>query len=131
MANSTPKLAPRYVMYGALFTGLAASIAFRMLVVIEHIEPGWVRPVWYFAVLGNFFFFFYRFRISGKRKNAISDNELLDKVVKEKPLTAGDRDALAYLLNSITKSPENINYIIISIFSLLAIATDLAFVYLD
>lgn len=129
MADTTPTLAPRYIMYGALFTGLAASIAFRTLVVIEHIEPGWVRPVWYFAVLGNFFFFFYRFRISGKRKGAVRRHELQRKLAQGAALTDDDRAVLAYLLDSIQKSPENINYIIISIFSLLAIATDLAFVY--
>ncbi len=126
-----PKLTPRYIMYGALFTGLAASIAFRTIVILEHVEPAWVRPVWYFAVIGNFFFFYYRFRISVKRKNAIRENRLLDKVSGKEPLTDEDRDVLSYLLNSITKSPENINYVIISLFSLLAIASDLAFTLLD
>lgn len=125
-----PKVAPPYIMYGAMLTGLAASIAFRTLVVIEHINADWVRPVWYFAVLGNFFFFYYRFRISGKRKGAIERNRLLEKIEAEEPLSGDDRATLAYLLHSIKKSPENINYIIISIFSLLAIASDLAFVYL-
>lgn len=129
MVNATPKLAPAYLRYGALFTGLAASIAFRTLVVIEHIDPGWVRPVWYFAVMGNFLFFFYRFRITGKRKNVVREHELIEKLGNEETLTDEDRAALTYLLSSIRKSPENINYIIISIFSLLAIATDLAFVY--
>jgi len=131
VANETPTLTPRYIMYGALFTGLAASIAFRTIVVIEHIEPGWVRPVWYFAVLGNFFFFYYRFRISEKRKRAVREHELLDKLERGEPLTDSDRAVIIYLLSSIKKSPENINYLIIFIFSLVAIATDLAFVYLD
>ena len=117
-------------MYGALVIGMAASIAFRTIVVIEHVEPGWVRPVWYFAVMGNFLFFFYRFQISRKRKNAVREHELLDKLAHKKALTDSDREVLVYLLNSIKKSPENINYLIISVFSLLAIATDLAFVYL-
>lgn len=130
MANSTPTLTPLYIRYGALFTGLAASLAFRTLIVMEHVEPAWVRPIWYFAVVGNFFFFYYRFHISVKRKNVIRDNELLDKIARNEPLTDDDRNELTYLLSSIRKSPENINYIIISIFSLLAIASDLAFTFL-
>ena len=130
VANPAPTLNPRYIMYGALFTGLAASIAFRTIVVLDHIEPTWVRPVWYFAVIGNFFFFYYRYHISVKRKNAIREHQLLDKVTGEEPLTDDDRDVLAYLLNSIIRSPENINYVIISLFSLLAIASDLAFIFL-
>jgi hypothetical protein len=57
-------LAPGYKIYGALGLGLATAIAFRALIVINHVHPDWVRPVWYFAVLGNFFFFYHRFRIN-------------------------------------------------------------------
>lgn len=131
VTNAIPKLAPRYVMYGALFTGLAASLSFRSLVLLEHIEPAWVRPVWYFAVIGNFFFFYYRFHISEKRKHAITQKRLLEKIEKNEPLTDDDRAVLSYLLNSVKKSPENINYIIISVFSLMAIAGDLVLAYLD
>lgn len=109
--------------------GLSASIAFRALVVIEHIDAAWVRPVWYFAVLGNFIFFYYRFRITGKRKRAEREHRLLEKLSGREPLTESDREVLVYLLSSIKKSPENINYLIISVFSLVAIITDLAFVY--
>jgi hypothetical protein len=130
VTGSAPKLTPRYIIYGALFTGLTASLAFRTLILLEHIEPYWVRPVWYLAVIGNFFFFFYRFHISRKRKKAISENKLLEKIERTKPLTDEDLAVLTYLLNSIKKSPENINYIVISIFSLFAIAGDLLLEYL-
>lgn len=130
MADTTPKLIPAYIRYGALLTGLAASLGFRALVVLEHLEPAWMRPVWYMAVIGNFFFFYYRFRITGRRKRTIHENELARKISDGEPLNDDDRIALSYLLDSIRKSPENINYIIISLFSLLAIAGDLAFTYL-
>ena len=41
-----------------------------------------------------------------------------------------DRDVLIYLLTSLQKSPENLNYLIIVAFSILAIAIDLFFVYM-
>jgi hypothetical protein len=62
-------LAPGYKIYGALGLGLATAIAFRALIVINHVHPDWVRPVWYFAVLGNFFFFYHRFRINTAENN--------------------------------------------------------------
>jgi hypothetical protein len=129
--NKIPTLSPRYKIYGALVLGLTTAIAFRSLIVLDHIEPGWVRPVWYFAVLGNFLFFYYRFQISEKRKKAVREHELLDKISKKEPLTEDDCDVLIYLLSSIKKSPENINYLIIFVCSLVAIAADLAFVFLS
>jgi hypothetical protein len=91
------------------------------------VNPGWVRPVWYFAVLGNFVFFYYRYQITAKRKRVIREHHLIEKIAEQKQLTESDRDVLVYLLNSIKLSPEHLNYLIIFFFSILAIAIDLAF----
>jgi hypothetical protein len=104
--------------------GLSTAIAFRALIIITHLRPDWVRPVWYFAVLGNFLFFWHRYRITQQRKRAILDHQLIAKIKSAAVLSVADREALTYLLQSIKLSPENINYLIISIFSLVAIAAD-------
>lgn len=124
-----PTIAPAYKIYGYFMLGLATAIAFRALIVIDHIQPKWVRPVWYFGVLGNFVFFYYRYRVSERRKKAISDFQLIEKIQSNNTLTATDREILNYILRSIKLSPENINYLIIFLFSLLAIAMDVALSY--
>lgn len=124
-----PEISSRYVIYGAMGLGLVTAIAVRALIILSHVEPDWVRPVWYFAVLGNFVFFYYRYKITDKRKKAVRNHKLIEKISDQKPLSAGDREVLLYLLNSIKKSPEHINYLIIFVFSLLAIAIDLVIVY--
>lgn len=126
-----PTLSPRYKIYGALGLGLFTAVAVRSIIVFEHIEPNWVRPVWYIAILGNFVFFYYRYQITAKRKRAVRDHRLIDKIASGERLSDDERNVLCYLLSSISKSPENINYLIISLFSLIAIATDLALVYFD
>jgi len=125
---SPPTLSPRYKIMGAFWLGLATAIAIRALIVLNHVQPDWVRPVWYFAVLGNFVFFFYRYQITSKRKRAIRDHHLIEKITANQPLTVSERDVLIYILNSIKMSPEHLNYLIIFFFSLLAIAIDMAFV---
>jgi len=125
---SPPTLSPRYKIMGAFWLGLATAIAVRALIVLNHVQPDWVRPVWYFAVLGNFVFFFYRYQITSKRKRAIRDHHLIEKITANQPLTVSERDVLIYILNSIKMSPEHLNYLIIFFFSLLAIAIDMAFV---
>lgn len=131
MSSQPPTLAPRYKIYGALGIGLAAAIAIRALIVLDHVEPDWVRPVWYFAILGNFVFFYYRYQITRKRKKAVREHALIEKLSSEEPLKPEDRVVLIYLLSSIRKSPENINYLIIFVFSLVAIAIDLGFTVFD
>jgi len=129
MNKEKPTISSNYAIYGAFIIGLVTATAFRALIIIEHMDHSWVRPVWYFAVLGNFVFFFHRFRITQKRKRAVDNYHLIEKVESGSALSQGDRDVLIYLLSSIKQSPENINYLIIFLFSLLAIAADIILSY--
>lgn len=129
MEKHNPSLAPSYKIYFFFILGLTTAIAFRSLIVFDHIRPSWVRSVWYFAVLGNLVFFFHRFSISGKRKNAIREFELIEKIQTGECLSGTDRDALVYILQSIKLSPENINYLVIFLFSILAIGVDITLSY--
>jgi len=130
MSHKPPELSSKYLIYGAFTLGLATAIAIRALIVLNHVKPEWVRPVWYFAVLGNFAFFYYRYKITEKRKRAVRNHQLIEKLANQQALTASDRDVLIYILTSIKKSPENLNYLIIFAFSILAIGIDIAFVYI-
>jgi hypothetical protein len=124
--RARPALAPVPMIYGAFGLGLATAIAFRVLIVLQHFAPAWVRPVWYFAVVGNLAFFFYRYRIAEKRKRAAEEHGLIGKIESGACFSPDEREALVYLLRSIKRSPENLNYLIISVFSIAAIAIDLA-----
>lgn len=115
------------MIYAVFILGLLTAIALRAIIVVNHLNPSWVSPLWYFAVLGNFVFFYYRFRITQKRKRAIEDFSLMEKVKEDSCMDEESKEVIAYLLNSIRKSPENLNYLIIFIFSILAIALDILF----
>lgn len=131
MKAKPPQMASNFRIYGAFTLGLSTAIAMRALIVLSHVQPTWVRPVWYFAVLGNFVFFYYRLQITDKRKRAVTEHDLIEKIRSQKALSQVDRDAIVYLLTSIVKSPEHINYLIIIVFSVLAIAIDVAFTLLS
>lgn len=120
-----PHLMPPYVIYGMLALGLVSAFAFRVIIVLERVEPAWVRPAWYVGAGGYVFFFFYRYRITRKRKNTIKKNRLIEKVRDEECLAGEDKDLVLYLLNSIRSSKEDINYAVIFALSVLAIAADL------
>ena len=119
-----PHTVPKYVTYLFFSIGLFSSIAFRAIIVLQHLEPNWVRPVWYIGSVGYLMFFLYRFKITKKRKKAISDFSLLEKV-ENNTLLEEDRKVLLYLLSSIEVSREDLNYALIFFLSVAAISTDI------
>ena len=122
-----PHTLPKSVIYGFFILGLLSAIAFRIIIVFQHIEPTWVRPVWYAGILGYLAFFLYRYSISRKRKRAIKEHDLITKMKNKKDLSDEERQTIIYLLSSIQKSMEDLNYYIIFILSILAIAADIVF----
>ncbi len=116
---------PKYVIYGFFTLGLLSAIAFRAIILFQRLEPSWVRPVWYIGTIGYFFFFLYRYTITKKRKRVIEQFQLMEKMKANASLADQDREVVLYLLSSIRFSLEDINYAIIFILSLIAVASDL------
>jgi len=77
-----------------LFWGLSTVIAFRALIVIDQMQPTWVRPVRYFGELGNFVFFFYRDRVSIRHKRAVREFHLIEKIKSGSALSTIDREVI-------------------------------------
>jgi hypothetical protein len=125
MADHKPHIMPWYVIHGMLALGLVSAFAFRVIIVLERVEPAWVRPAWYLGAGGYVFFFFYRYRITRKRKNTIRKYKLIEKIRDEECLTGEDRDVVMYLLSSIKSSKEDINYMVIFALSVVAITADI------
>lgn len=105
--------------------GVLSAISFRALIVFAHTSSHWFRPVWYCGTIGYLVFFLYRYWISQKRKRAISQYRLLEKIGKGENISGEERQVVVYLLASIARSREDLNYLIIFFLSFLAVATDL------
>lgn len=127
MADKKPHTLPPFIIYCFFALGIISAIAFRAIIVFQRLEPSWVRPVWYVGVLGYMVFFLYRYYISEKRKKAVEKFQLIEKVKANACLTDEDREVVVYLLSSIRKSPENVNYFIIFLLSILAMIVDIFF----
>jgi hypothetical protein len=125
MQERKPHIVPGYVIYSFFALGLLSAVAFRAIIVFQHLEPSWVRPVWYIGTIGYFFFFLYRYMITKKRKRAVEEYRLLEKLKASACLADEDREAVLYLLSSIKLSLEDINYALIFILSIIAIGADL------
>ena len=123
--SQTPHTVSPAVINLFFVIGLVSAFAFRVLILFVHVRPEWFRPTWYVGVAGYTIFFLYRYVISQKRRRAVSDYRLIDKLKVEQPLSGEDREVLIYLLSSIQKSRENINYLFIFALSLAAVILDL------
>jgi len=123
--STIPKIVPKPVIVGFFLLGSLSSVAFRALILFQKYHTDWVRPVWYFGVLGYMAFFMYRYYISQRRKRTIAQSSIIEKIRDGAMLDAEDREAALYLLNSIRKSQEDWNYLAIFVLSVLAIALDL------
>jgi len=122
--TSIPKTVSPFLIYLLMVIGLLSAVAFRLVTIINTFAPSLLRPVWYFGVIGYILFFAYRFHITEKRKNAIHANRLLEKIQGSGEITKEDREIIAYVLSSIIKSKENLNYLFIFVLSIAAIAVD-------
>ena len=120
-----PHTVPGYISYSFFFLGIISAIAFRIIIIFQRLEPAWVRPVWYIGVFGYIGFFMYRYVIARKRKNVIRDFGLIEKVRGNACLSDEEREVTTYLLSSLKRSHEDINYLIIFVLSIVTILADL------
>ena len=123
--SHVPKVVPKPIIIGFFILGLLSSVAFRAIMLLQKYSPGWVRPVWYFGVLGFTVFFMYRYFISQRRKHTIAHSGIIEKIRSGSTLSGEDREATLYLLNSVRASQEDWNYLAIFVLSIIAIALDL------
>lgn len=123
--TNKPRTVPPFVIYLFLVIGLLSAVAFRLVTIVNAFSPSLLRPVWYFGVIGYILFFAYRYHISEKRKKAIRENRLLEKIRTPGEISSQDRELIEYVLSSIIKSKENLNYLFIFILSIIAVGVDI------
>jgi hypothetical protein len=126
MKNS-PHTLPPVVINLFFVIGLMSALSFRALMAIKDMQPQLFRPVWYMGIIGYILFFGFRYSITEKRKKAISEFHLIDKLEKGEEFSANDRQVMTYILSSLQKSRENLNYLFIFATSAIAIFLDLLF----
>ncbi len=121
----TPHTLPLPVINLFFVIGVLSAVAFRALIIVQHLMPALFRPVWYAGLFGYILFFAYRYVITRRRRQAVESFQLIEKLRGNACLSDEDREVVVYLLSSLVKSKENLNYLIIFLLSILAVAMDL------
>lgn len=125
MKKTIPQTLPASIIHLFFLIGLTSAFAFRSLIILTHTHQNLFRPLWYLGTIGYVLFFLYRFIISRKRQRVIAEFELIAKLQNKECLSTEERQVMIYILSSITKSREHLNYLAIFILSFMAIGMDI------
>jgi len=102
------------------FVGVIATIAYRVIVVLNDYSPLLVEVTWYVGTIGFVWYFAHRFRVQNYRTRLINEKNLAKKIRQNK-LSKDDQDALVFILKSTSSSKEKWNSIAIFILSAAAL----------
>ena len=115
------KISNKYYRLLVFWVGIIATIAYRIIVVLNSYSAFWVQVAWYIGTIGFVWYFAHRYRVENDRENLIEAKNLTAKIAGDKKLNADDRDALVYVLKSLQSSKAKWNYIAIFFFSAIAL----------
>lgn len=116
-----PHLNSKFYRYFMFFLGITATIAYRIIVVLNHYSPWAVQIAWYLGTIGFVWYFAHRFKVENRRDRIITDLELVKKIENNENLSAIERGSLVYVLKGLQTSLSKWNYIAIFILSSLAL----------
>lgn len=102
--------------------GIVATIAYRLVVILNHYSQFWVEVVWYIGTIGFIWYFGHRFNIENRRDKLIERLQLIEKIEASQFFQPEDKSALLYILKGLETSLAKWNYIAIFVFSGLAMA---------
>jgi len=111
-----------------LWSGIIATFAYRVIIVLTGVDQFWTKLAWYVGTIGFTIYFIHRYQISNKRERAVEEFRLDDKLPQIEGLSDEDKSALKYIFDSLKLSSERWIFIWIFITSGLAL---LSGIYLD
>ena len=111
---------PRPVRWFFFWAGLIATIAYRIIIVLNIYSPSWVRISWYIGTIGFILYFGHRYDVARKRANLVRDYSLVGALDKC-DIDSEKKQALHYLVKTSLTSKSRWNSALIFILSVLAL----------
>ena len=103
------------------WTGVIATLAYRIIIVLNYYSPLWVKVSWYIGTIGFILYFGHRYDIQKKRLQLVEDNNLIDVVDKAPCVDEKQREALKYIVQTSLTSKSRWNSGFIFILSVIAL----------
>ena len=118
---------PKWQREAYFWTGIIATLAYRLIIILNSFNAIWVQTAWYIGTIGFVVFFLHRYEVDNRRAHIVAEHQLAKKIAKS-DLGAQDKEALDYILRTTKSSKAKINYIVIFAASAVAL---LIGIYLD
>ena len=119
---------PKYIRWFFFWAGLIATIAYRIVIVLNLYSPFLVKVSWYIGTIGFILYFGHRYDVAKKRANLVEDYDLVKTVDSIKDIDPQKKMALHYLIQTSLTSKSRYNSALIFILSVFALAIG---IYLD
>lgn len=116
-----PKTSPKFYRNLIFVVGLIATLAYRIIIVLNNYSALWVEIAWHIGTLGFVWYFAHRYKVESKRARLITERKLVYKIYHKKKLDEADRATLLYALKSLKSSKAKWNYYAIFALSLIAL----------
>jgi hypothetical protein len=108
-----PKTHSALVRNFYFWTGIVATIAYRIINFLTDFSPLWTKIAWYIGTVGFILYFIHRYEISERRAKLILEYNLFEKVNNLDGLTAEEKNVMSYIFKTLQSSKEKWNYIVI------------------
>lgn len=112
---------PKPVRLFFFWAGMIATVAYRIIIVLNLYSPLWVKVAWYIGTVGFVLYFGHRYDIAKKRADLVKDYKLIETVDKADCFDPQKKLALRYLVETSLTSKSRWNAGIIFILSLAAL----------
>jgi len=112
---------PKLVRLFFFWSGIIATVAYRVIVVLNFYSALWVNIAWYIGTVGFIIYFWHRYDIAKKRSQLVKDYKLIETVEGLKNINPKRKQALAYLVKTSLTSKSKWNSGFIFILSVVAL----------
>lgn len=112
---------PRPVRWFFFLAGLIATIAYRIIIILNLYSPLWVKISWYIGTIGFILYFGHRFDVARKRAQLIRKYKLVEAVDNTYDIDPQKKIALHYLIKTSLTSKSRWNSAIIFVLSVVAL----------
>jgi len=101
-------------------SGIIATVAYRIIIVLNLYDAFWVKVSWYIGTVGFILYFGHRYDVARRRKNLIKKYDLV-KIVDNSGIKDDEKQALHYLVQTSLTSKSRWNSAIIFVLTFVAL----------
>jgi len=112
---------PKPIRLFFFLAGIIATLAYRVIIVLNYYNPLWVKISWYVGTVGFILYFGHRYNIAKKRARLVSDYKLIEAVKNPQQITKKQKEALHYIVKTSLTSKSKWNSAFIFALSVLAL----------